>query len=232
MTIQDINTRTRFLCSATTTSYTAAQLLIEINAAYEEVVAWILGADGKWNFDDTNYTTFPEATTTLVASQNDYSFDVSHLEILRVEIKDTSGNWSTLSPIDRLETSEPLTELFPTAGLPQYYDKDGSSIVIYPAPSASSVTLTNGLKVYFKRTASVFTSAEVTTGTKLPGFASPFHEILSYMAAIPYCSIYKQERVPMLMGRVEQIKKELIKFYGHRELDRRKFIAPAGISYQ
>ena len=174
MTISDIQTKTRFLCSATTTSYPAAQLLIETNNAYEEVVGWIMGADGKWNFDDNNFTTFPQATTTLVASQNDYSFDVSHLEILRVQIKDTSGNWYTVNPIDRQDYSEPLETTFASPGYPTMYDKDGSSLVLYPAPATGSVTLTNGLKVFFKRTASVFTSAEVTTGTKLPVLLQPF----------------------------------------------------------
>lgn len=232
MTIADINTKARFLCSATTTSYTAAQLLIEINNAYEEVVGWILGADGRWQFDDTNFTSFPEATTTLVANQKDYSFDVTHLEVIRVQVKDSSGNWYTLDPIDRQDYHEPLETLFAQAGLPTMYDKDGSSVVLYPAPATGSVTLTAGLKVFFKRTASIFTSAEVTTGTKVPGFASTFHEILSYMSAITYCNVYKPERVPMLMNKVDSLKRDLIKFYGRREQDRRKLLSPSGISHR
>ena len=141
MTILDINTKARFLCSATTTSYTAAQLLIDINNAYEEVIGWILGADGKWQFDDNNFTTFPEATTTLVEGQKDYSFDVAHLEVLRVQVKNTAGAWFTLNPIDRQDYHEPLEEVFRNDGTPVKYDKDGSSIVLYPGPASTNVTL-------------------------------------------------------------------------------------------
>ena len=206
--------------------------MIDINNAYEEVISYILNCDGRWQFDDTNFTTFPEATTTLVANQKDYTFDASHLEIVRVQIKDTAGNWYTVDPIDRQDIDEPLETIFNTSGTPQYYDKDGSSIVLYPAPATGSVTLTAGLKVFFKRTASVFTSAEVTTGTKLPGFASPFHQILSYIAATDYCSLFKPERVPRLMAKTAELKKGLEEFYGHREQDRRKIIETKPISFR
>ena len=69
MNISDIQTFTRFLCDADTVSYTAANLLITTNQAYEEVVSKILLCDGRWQFDDNNFTTFPIATTTLVNGQ-------------------------------------------------------------------------------------------------------------------------------------------------------------------
>ena len=116
--------------------------------------------------------------------------------------------------------------------MPIYYDKQGSSILLYPAPdNGASVTLAAGLKVYFQRTASIFTSAEVTTGTKVPGFASPYHMILAYMAALPYAISYKKDRVPVILNEIRRLEEDLTDHYSRREKDRRKVITTRGISF-
>ena len=221
-TIENLNLEARALCDADATSYPAAILLRRINEAYEQVVGWLINADGTWQFDDTNYSDLPIGTQTLVASQSAYTFNDKFLQMLEVQVKDSDGNWHILTPIDQREysDSQPLDEAFDTAGLPIYYDKVADdTIKLFPAPSAASCTLASGLKIKFKRTASVYTSAEVTTGTKVPGFASPYHYILSYMAAIPYCITYKKDRVALYENKVYQLKQELTKLYSLRQKD-------------
>lgn len=222
MTISDLQAEIRALCDADSTSLTDATLLRRVNAAYEEVVGWIINSDGVWQFDDTNYTTNPIGTIDLVAGQSQYSFTTAFLDIENVKVKDTNGNWHILDTIDQSQTSIALEDYLSTDGQPTMYDKNADGLRLYPAPAASAVTLTAGLKIQFKRTASIYTSAEVTTGTKQPGFASPYHIILAYMAAIPYCLSYKQNRVAPYQLRVDRLKAEIIKFYGQREKDRRK----------
>ena len=231
MTIADINTLARFLVDADSTSLTAANLLIFVNNAYEEIVGKIIGLDGTWQFDDTNFTDLPIGTTTLVAGQNDYSFDSSQIEILKVAVKDNSGNYQFLQPVNLDEYSVPLEEVFEVNGLPTHYDKSGSSVFLYPAPASGSVTLAQGLKIWFQRTASVFTSAEVTTGTKKPGFASPWHQILSYKAALPYAMNYKKDRVPLLLSEIQRMEVELLNHYARREKDVPKGLSMAGINH-
>ena len=230
-TILDINAETRSLCDADSNSYPAADLLRRINTAYEEVVGFIIGLDGLWQFDDSNYTDLPIGTATLVEGQNDYSFNSAQLEIEKVAVKYTDGKYYFLSPIDKSEESDPLETLYPTNGLPEKYDKQGSSLFLYPAPdNGASVTLVAGLKVYFKRTASVYTSAEVTTGTKKPGFASPYHMILAYKAALPYCMSYKKDRVPLILAEIQRLEKGIKEHYGGRERDRRKIMSMSGVN--
>lgn len=231
-TIADINAEARALVDADSTSYTAADLLRRVNQAYEEVVGKIIGLDGRWQFDDTNFTNLPIGTETLMAGQNDYSFDSSQLEVLRVAVKDSNGKFYFLEDADILdEHSQPLEETYSVNGTPLKYDKSGSSVFLYPAPAAGSVTLTEGLKVYFQRTASIFTSAEVTTGTKQPGFASPWHMILAYKAALPYAISYKKDRVPMLMSEIQRMEIELLNHYARREKDVEKSLGMRGISF-
>lgn len=230
MTIADINAEARSLVDADTTTYTAADLLRRINAAYEEITSFILGLDGLWQFDDTNFTDFPEGRTTLVASQQDYTIPVTYLEIEGVSVLNSNGDFAKLTPIDRSQMGIDPAEFFSEAGMPIYYDLSGRSIILYPAPAAGSVTLTNGLKIFYKRTSDNYTSGQVTTGTKEPGFASPFHVILAYMAALPYAQAYKQDRVPMITAKITELKDGLSRHYGRREQDRRKRLSMSGIS--
>jgi hypothetical protein len=223
--ITNINAETRDLCDADTNSYPATTLLRRINEAYERVIAWILEADGLWQWDDTNYSDLPIGTQDLVEGQSNYSFNDKFLEIEEVQVKDKNGDWSILQAIDQKEYSdyEPLSEAFKDKGQPVMYDKvTDDTIELFPAPSSTDMTLTGGLKIKYRRTASLFTSAEVTAGTKEPGFLSPFHYILSYMSAIPYCMSYKKDRVALFEKRVEEYKTDMLKHYSRRERDKRK----------
>ena len=230
MTIANIATLARQLGDTNSTGLTDATFLIYLNAAYEEIIGKIIGLDGTWQVDDTNYTDLPRVTTTLVAAQRDYSLDVGFLEIEAVDVKDNSGDWIRLSPIDLSQYSEPLDQIYEIDGLPEKYDKTGKSIFLYPAPAAGSVTLTAGLRITYQRTADVFTSAQLTTGTKTPGFAVPWHHILAYKAILPYCMQYKKDRIPLYVSEINRLENELLNNYSRREKDVRKYISPNGIT--
>jgi len=218
-TITDINLEARALCDADSTSYPDAVLLRRVNQKYEEIVGKLIQTDGTWDFDDSNYTDLPIGTTTLVNGQQDYSFDVRFLNVIAVEVKDANGEWHKLSPIDKQTHEGSISQYQTTAGMPVEYDKVGESIFLYPAPATGSVTLAAGLKIHYQRTASIFTSAEVTTGTKTPGFASPWHMILAYSAAIPFCMTYKKDRVVMYQNKVIEMENDLLAFYSDRNKD-------------
>lgn len=218
-----------FLCDSDSTAYPVAQKTREVNAAYEEVVGWLINADGVWQFDDENYSTLNEGTTTLVAGQSDYSFAVTFLDIEWVKVKFNNGNWMLLDPIDQSQIDHPLEDYLLANGFPIYYDKQGDTIRLYPAPDSNSTTLTNGMKVGFKRTASLFTSGDTT---KVPGFASPYHAILSYMASLPYCFKYKKDRVVSYQNKIAQLKTDLVMHYSNREKDSRKVMTTYRIDHR
>lgn len=243
MTILDIISEARALVDADSTSYplTTAPSTIEVlgrrlNTAYEEVVGWLINADGTWQFDDTNYDDFPIGTYTLVNSQGRYSFNDKFLQLEEVQVKNKSGDEIIIPTIDQKEFSDesPLSVAFKTDGMPQYYDKvSDDTIELYPAPdNGVNVTLASGLKIRFKRTAEVFTYAELNAGSKVPGFATPYNIILAYMAALPYAQSYKPNRVPLIEAKIQQLKTELLKHYGRRQKDVRKVITNKRISFR
>ena len=238
MTIADLNTFTRFLCDADTTSYTAANLLITVNNALEVLTGKIINSDGNWQYDDTNYTDLPVGTGTLVSGQSSYSFSSEYLDILEVMILTTGGIYQRITPFDPSEMNQSFDEWVgsatgtPPNGFPQYYDKVGDSIRLDRSPTATHTTLTNGLKVRFKRTADLFTSAQVTTGTKVPGIPSPYHTLIAYMAAIPYCMAYKKDRVALYEKKVDEMTKDMIEFYTRRAKDERPVMTMEQIIYE
>ena len=184
MTITDIVNKTYFYTNTNSTSFTAANMLLAINNAYERVASLIMQCDGRWEWDDANNTDFPIATTTITSAQQDYSLAVTHLKIIRIEVKDSNGIWTQLSPLDQSDyAGQAQAEFLKGGGIPVYYDLVGSSVFLYPSPNYTQAA---SLKIFFQRGAAVYTSAEVTTGTKVPGFNSLYHELIPLHASHDY----------------------------------------------
>ena len=230
MTIADIETLTRWLVQKNTTSLPAANLLILENKYYEQIIGKIInetsGAD--WQFGDRNYEAFPTFTLTMsngVAAYDINDVSTTPLTIAGVEVLDVNGNWY---PLERTsfrkirEAGFAQPEYYETAGRPFEYELRDSQLVLYPAPdNGVTVTLSSGLRVYYLRTADVFTSAQVTTGTKQPGFPSPWHDLLSYG---PAYDIAMRENLPManhFKAKYDEGLKELLAFIGKRDQDSR-----------
>jgi hypothetical protein len=90
---------------------------------------------------------------------------------LRVEILKEDGTYKKLKLIDQEDIKGALPEFYKTAGIPQYYDKIADNIIrLYPKPS---VTIANGLKLYFQTTPSYFTASDTT---KEPGVSPLLHK--------------------------------------------------------
>lgn len=228
-----------FLCDSDNTSYPNTDKVREVNAALEEVVGDIIDADGTWQYDDTNYTTMPRGKGTLVEGQQQYSFSSEYLQIEAIEILDTNNRYIRITPLDLNDLhGEGPDEHFgvdssgnPLKGFPSNYDVQGDSIRLYPAPTSTEVTLANGIRVWFKRTAQLF-AADGSDTTAEPGLPSPYHIILAFMASIPYCLKYHPERVAGYQIKAAELKKKLINHYSRREKDRPKVMRTRRIAFR
>lgn len=209
--VEDID----FFCNTNSTSYPLKDKARNANRWAYAAVVWILKANRLWEFDDTNQTDLPIATTTLVDSQNDYTLPTNLLKLQRVEVKDASGNYHKLDPIDKSQIKGSVTEFEETDGLPRYYDIVGTSIFLYPAPAAASVTTTAGLKIYYSREIDVFASTDTTQEA---GFPEPFHRVISLGAAYDwYIRRGQTQKASSLRSEIEVWKRELISFYESRD---------------
>src|SRR3990167_9329299 len=235
---QDIVSSINDFCDSDSISYPIASKVRNSNIAYEKLIGKILEADGDWQWDDTNYTNLPRGTGTLVEGQETYSFASEYLNIQMIEVLiDSSPDvWHKLKPIDSLDLGDLSPEEYfgqesdgnPKKGMPEYYDKIGDTIILYPAPAATSVTLASGLRVWFQRTADLFTTSDTT---QEPGIPSPYHYLIAVWASIPYCAKYKKDRVAWLEKKWYEGIKNMLKFFGKREKDKRHVMTMKEIQY-
>ena len=201
-----------------------------MNAWYRRAVSWIWEAENAWEFDDSNQTDLPIATTNLVAEQQDYEMPSDALTVNRVEVMDDEGNYKLLSPFDQSEQkASAMSEFEETAGFPRYYDLIGRSIFLFPKPAAADVTTSAGLKLYFDRDIEVLESTDTTTE---PGFAANFHRILSLGACRDY-SLGKEmySKLNVIKPQLEELKKSIQKYYNRRDQSSHTKIIPKHQSY-
>lgn len=222
MTVSELDLDVDFLCGSTSATYTTTNKRRNMNIAYREVAQLIWQSDGGWNYDDSNALAIPRAYTTLIHNQQDYSLPTSTQRIERIEVLDSNGNYIKLNPLDKQEVTTGLSEFMGgNAGLPLYYEMVGRSILLYPTPHSAYVTETAGLMIYVQRD---ITALAVTATTTEPGFAAPFHRILSYAAAIDF--VQEPNQREFLVRQKTQLEQALIRFYSKRPAEVKTKIKP------
>lgn len=193
-----------------------------LNRAYDKAVTLITSADGRWQWDDTNYTDLPIGSTALVSGQRDYAFDLEHLDVIKVVITDSSGNKRQLTPYSLTDAMGQIEaeDITTAGGVPEFYRKTGGSIMLHPTPNYSrSLALT----VYYQRRPSYFA---YTDATKSPGLPYTLHRYLSLEASLDYAISKQLDLKKDLAVEVKAMEDTLINFYSKRAKDESKFIRP------
>lgn len=230
-TKQDIVNDVYFEASANASSYPIADLTRNANTALDTVVSLVLLADAKWDFDSTNATDLPIGTTDIILGQQDYEFDEDFLIVKSVEVCDSNGKWTRLVPIDNLtlEERQSMTDFLEDNGVPQYYDKIGGSIFLFPAPDYNRRLIQEGeqgLKVYFQRNIDYFTTTDTI---KEPGIALHLHKYIPLYCSYVYACAKDLPKQNSLAKRLEFYEGNklrggndegaIIKHYSKRERD-------------
>ena len=197
------------------------------------VAGYAIGADKRFQWDDTNHTKLPIGTTNLVANQSDSSFLTDEqsnniVTLTRIDLLDSNGNYSQLEAIDQADLDGwGLDELQETTGTPMYYDKIADNIIrLYPKPSTS---VTAGLKFYFQRTPSYFTASDTT---KAPGVSPLLHR--GFVIAAAYdgaLTLALNNLQPLAVERDREIQR-VKEYFGTRSNDERKQLTMSPISFR
>ena len=212
-----------FLCHTTTASYPLEDITRNINQSYHDVNRLIWECADNWDYDDSNNTDYPTAYVTLSDGVQRYAVPSTAQRIKRIEIKDANSNWVKLEPLIDEDIDVSLRETFDTPGLPIYYNLVGTQLEFYPAPSSGYVTTASGCAVFLDRDITEFTTASTTAS---PGFATPFHRILSLQASIDFTTDPNDRQ--LFMGEKSNLVEGLKKFYGNRSLEQDAQIRPSG----
>lgn len=191
-------------------TYSLADIARNVNLALNRFISVALTADSKWQFDDTNNTDAPVATADIVANQKDYTLDFDFLRITRVEVKDSNGVWRVIPQVDEREVHQSYGELQRDSGEPYAYDLRGKQIYFFQ-PSDTNVT--GGLRIFFQRAGSDFTSSDTT---KSPGVPETFHEYFVLYPALMYARKSVPEKVGYLTNEIEKMERAIIEHYQER----------------
>ena len=103
MILSDISAKVTSMTGASTSVYTNAERLIDLNIWQQNVVTEILDAQDESDFDDPNHGNFPRKTVPLTTNR-DYSIPISE-KMLKVKSVSIAYNGTTFYRASPLEYS-------------------------------------------------------------------------------------------------------------------------------
>lgn len=218
--------RVRTKCGVDSTQWSTDKIVGSCNDCMDFLAGEYIRADRRFEFDDVNHSKLPIGTTNLVASQSDYSFLTDEqgntiINLTRIDIKDSSGNWTRLTELNEGDETKALDEVV-IAGTPTGYYKIANNIIRLNRLPASSVT--SGLKFYFQRKPSYFVATDTT---KEPGFTSVPHSIFVTWASYDCADSLNLQNAERLFRERELSKQMVISSFAGRNTDVTKRMTPA-----
>lgn len=213
------------------TQYPTYRIVNSVNNYLDTVTGYAIGADRRFQWDDTNHTKLPIGTTNLVANQSDYNFLLdeqfnSILNLTRIDILDTNGNYRKLEPIDESQIPDALDEFERVNGQPIYYDKIADNIIrLYPKPLTS---VTAGLQFYFQRTGSYFASTDTI---KSPGVAPLLHRGFVINAVNDaLLSGIGSANPSLIQIEIQKEEAKMIRYFSNRNVDETFVMSPMHVN--
>ena len=218
MNISQIDSRVTFLTGLGTDIYLPAERLLSINKYYDQLHSIILDSQDEWDFDDSNLTDLPIASTDLVANTGAYALPSTIYKLNKLEINYGSG-FIKVNPLDLNETGLSESEVLSRATVENpFYRVFGQMIKLYPAPTSD---VSSGLQLYYDREVAEFTSAEVTTGTKKPGLDRLWHDYIALGASVDAGLKYTLTNLSSLETKLQDMENRIRKCYGQKVVDRK-----------
>lgn len=239
MTLGDVANKARALTHSDTVSYTAANLLIDINIWYQKAVSMILESNDEASFDDNRNTTYPIFTAPLAANQRDYAVPISEkvLKMKRLDVTYDGINWYKAEPFDigtfpyGYGTNDTQLDQNFIREQPRY-DWKYSSIWVYPMPLSSDAIGTAAIRAEWERQITPFTASDYSVdpndSTVVPGFDDDFHGILSAGAAFEYAMAGNYPTLSLFAEQLQDWEQRIRTAYGRRNLDRRMALQTDG----
>lgn len=172
--------------NSTSSSYTTANKVLDINIALSHYMVLANSAAGNWRpADDTNQTDYPIVFGDLVSGQQDYTFTVDEqgnqiLGIDRVRAKNQNGEFYTLDQLDKDQLTDGELNAA-TNGTPTGYYLTANGIFLNVPPSYNS---TDGLEISISRTPTTFSTGNTA---KVAGIPWVHHEYLALRPSYFYC---------------------------------------------
>lgn len=208
MTLEQILQDVDFWAGTDENTYTPETKIANANRAAEKISARIIKNSYRWTFIDDNSADFYIAYGEVSGGEDNIALEVDHLNLERVRIKQPGGTFVTLRPKARREIPDHLLD---NQGVPQFYYRQGQSLVFAPIPQD-----TYEVEVEFQKGLQPFTLGDLSV---VPGFNSQFHRLISLYVAKDYVAINDQSRYQVVQNEIQQMEAEIDDFYQKRTRD-------------
>lgn len=158
--------------------WATSKIVNSVNNHLDTVAGYAIGADKRFQWDDTNHTKLPVGTTALVSGQTDYSFLTdeqgnSIITLTGLSLLEIATNRETkLYPVDMQNPNYNFDTFGVDTGTPTEYDKIADNIIKLDLKPSTSDASKYKLKFYFQRTPSYFSASDTT---KSPGVSPLLH---------------------------------------------------------
>lgn len=196
------------------------QFTADVNLALDDYTHIAIESSGRWKFDDSNHTDFPEITTNLVSGQRSYTFTEDEtgnliLDIYKVYVKDANGEYQEIKPVDPDSqiVANTVYNGLETTGTVYQYDKTANAILLDLVPASN---VTNGLKVSINREASYFTYSDTTKKAGIPGL---HHKYLFMKPALEYARRNNLASYLRIEAEVMRLEQAIISNFNRRGRD-------------
>jgi len=213
------------------TQWPTYKVVNSCNNWLDKVTGYAIGADRRFQWDDTNHTEIPEGKRDLTVNVIDYSFlndeqGNTILTLTRVEMLE-SGYYRMLLPVDKNDEDYDQDSFGQTTGVPRFYDKIADNIIRLDAiPTA---TVTNGLRFTFQRTPSYFTATDTT---KQPGVAPILHRGFVIASAYDMALTLGLQSVQLLAMELQKETDFMLQYFSIRGMDNDMRLQPSSISFR
>ena len=228
---QGIVQQTRALTRVDSTQWTTAKIVASANNWLDFVAGYAIGADRRFQWDDTNHTALPSGTTPLTIAQSDYSFMTDAqgntvITLIGVSILQ-NGRYEPLTPVDRNDPHYDTSTFGQDTGTPTEYDKISDSIVRLDKKPAATVA--TGLKFYFQRTPSYFIATDTT---KQPGVSPLLHRGFVIAAAYDCALTLGLPNIQALAVEKNMEQEKMVRYFAERNQDETIIFVPEWQPYE
>jgi len=223
--------QTRAMGRVDATQWPTYNVVNSTNNWLDKVTGYAIGADRRFQWDDTNHTELPEGKRDLTINVTDYSFlndeqGNTILTLTKVELLD-AGYYRPLIPVDKDDEHYDQDSFGQVSGKPQYYDKIADNIIRLDAiPTA---TVSNGLRFTFQRTPSYFVATDTT---KAPGVAPILHRGFVIASAYDMALTLGLDNVQLLAVELQKEEAFMLQYFAIRGMDSEMMVQPRSISYR
>lgn len=223
--------QSRSFAGVDSTQWPTQKIVNSANNWHDFVTGYAIGADKRFQWDDSNHTKLPEGTADLTINVSDYSFLTDEQGNPIVTLTGVSllvgSYYQPLISVDRNDANYDVATFGFVSGTPSRYDKIADNIVRLDTKPPATVTA--GLKFYFQRVGSYFTSSDTT---KSPGVNALLHRGYVIASAYDIALTLGLANLPALSIERQKEEQKVIDYFAIRSRDERHILKGREVNHE